>query len=290
MLIDQMIKFTEDGLGFAKAISIGNKAMVGELDILAYLKDDPDTAVIAFYIEGFRRGEGREFVSLAKGCGKPVVMLKSGRTPGGSRAVSSHTASIAGDYENFSAALSQFGVVEASSELEMVSFCKALNAYPEPSGGRVGIVTVSGGHGAVAMDECAMGGLTVPALSGEIQEEIRKGLNPSAKDIASLGNPIDLTGSVVDEDFMVTAKALFTHQEVDCVLALLLPYAPGITSDLGAKLSGLAAQYKKPLVAYVPHMEKYEMLIEGFELNGVPVSHSIEGAVLMVKVLGRDRP
>ena len=77
---------------------------------------------------------------------------------------------------------------------------------------------------------------------------------------------------------------------IDCVLALLLPYIPGITSDLGSKLSNIASQYGKPLIAYVPHVEKYEMLIEGFELNGVPVSPSIEGAVLMAKALERNRP
>jgi acetate---CoA ligase (ADP-forming) len=89
---------------------------------------------------------------------------------------------------------------------------------------------------------------------------------------------------------VVTAQQLFSLEDIDCVLALLLPYIPGITSDLGAKLSSLAVQYGKPLIAYVPHLEKYEMLIEGFELNGVPVAPSIEGAVLMVKALRRNRP
>ena len=77
---------------------------------------------------------------------------------------------------------------------------------------------------------------------------------------------------------------------VDCVLALLLPYIPGITSDLGAKLGGIARQSGMPLIAYVPNVEKYAMLIEGFKLNGSPVAHSIEGAVLMVDALRRNRP
>ena len=73
------------------------------------------------------------------------------------------------------------------------------------------------------------------------------------------------------------------------MILLLLPYSPGISSDLGARLSYVFRREDKPLVAYVPHQEKYRMLIEGFELNNVPVSSSIDGAVLMVEALRRCR-
>lgn len=290
ILVDHMIQFAQQGIGLSKAVSIGNKALIGELDLLAFLSEDPATKVIAFYVEGFGRNEGREFVRKAGTCGKPVIVLKSGKSPGGSRAVSSHTASLAGDYASFSAALSQYGIVEAKNDLELVSFCESLSAYPTPTEGRVGIISVSGGHGAMAVDACALHGITVPTLTASVQEELRKGLNPSAQGIASLANPIDLTGSGMDDDFVNTAKTLFSLGEIDCVLALLLPYIPGITSDLGAKLSSVAKQYNKPLIAYVPHVDKYDMLIEGLELNGSPVSPSIEGAVLMVEALRRNRP
>jgi len=289
ILVDQMINFANEGVGLAKAISIGNKALLGELEILDYLTADPDTKVIAFYIEGFGANEGREFVLKAAGCGKPVVVLKSGRSPAGSAAVSSHTASLAGDYASFSAVLSQYGIVEATSELELVSFCESLSAYAKPSTGRVGIITVSGGHGAIAVDACAARGITVPELPEALREALRNTLSPSVREIATLANPVDLTGSGIDEDFVATARFFFAREEVDCVLALLLPYVPGITSDLGAKLSNIARQCGKPLIAYVPHVEKYAMLIEGFNLNGAPVSPSIEGAVLMVEALRRNR-
>jgi acetyltransferase len=79
-------------------------------------------------------------------------------------------------------------------------------------------------------------------------------------------------------------------EEIDCVLILLLPYTPGITSDLAARLSLLVQQENKPLIAYVPHVEKYSMFTEGFQLNQVPVAHSIEEAVHMAAALGRHRP
>jgi acetyltransferase len=290
ILVDQMTKFAEEGVGLSLAVSIGNKAQIRELDLLRYFAHDPSTEVIAFYVEGFEKNEGREFVLAAGQCPKSVVVLKSGKTPGGGKAVSSHTASMAGDYDVFSAVLSQHGVVEASDEFELVSFCEALSCYNQSIEGRVGIITVSGGHGALAVDACSARGLSVPTLSEGLQAEIREQVSPRVRTIASYSNPIDLTGSAVDDDFIAAAKFLSSREEVDCVLILLLPYTPGITSDLGARLSQIYRQEGKPLIAYVPHVEKYRIFIEGFELNRTPVAHSIEGAVHMAEAMRRCQP
>jgi len=290
ILVDQMIKFADERIGLSRAVSIGNKAIIKELDLLKYFARDPKTQVIAFYVEGFGRNEGRAFVLEAQKCPKPVVVMKSGKSPIGQKAVSSHTASLAGDYESFSAVLAQYGIVEAANELELVSFCESLSAYQKPIGGGIGIVTGSGGHGAMAVDACWKNGLMIPSIPQDIQDRIKQNLSPSVQPIASLNNPVDLTGSGLDEDFVTTASILSAMDDIDCVLVLLLPYLPGITSDLGSKLSAISRQLGKPFIAYVPHVEKYDMLIEGFELNGTPVSPSIEGAVLMATALRRNKP
>lgn len=290
ILVDQMIKFASEGVGLSLAVSIGNKAMIKEIDLLRYLSEDKGADVIAFYVEGFGKNEGREFVLAAAKCPKPVIVLKAGKSSGGRRAVSSHTASLAGDYETFSAVLSQYGVVEAKNEFELVAFCESLSCYPRAIDGKIGIVTGSGGHGALAVDVCAHHGLSVPVLHDDLQNEIRSHLRPSVRNIASLGNPIDLTGSAADDDFVVATNSLSRYPDVDCIILLLLPYLPGITSDLGAILSQIYHQDRKPIVAYVPHMEKYRMLIEGFELNRIPVSPSIEGAVHMAEAMRRCQP
>jgi acetyltransferase len=289
ILVDQMIKFAGEGTGMSRAVSIGNKALLNELDLLRYLEGDPKTGVIAFYIEGFREHEGRDFVLAASTCSKPVIVLKAGKTAGGQHAVSSHTASLAGDYSVFSAVLSQYGVIEAFNEHELVNFCEALSCYQKSIQGRVGIVTGSGGHGALAVDVGTGLGLSVPQLSEKTQQELRKGLSPSIQAIASLNNPIDLTGSGVDEDFSHVVTFLGEAPDIDCIIVLLLPYLPGITLDLGARLSQIHQRTGKPLIAYVPHVERYRILTEGFELNGVPVAHSIEGAVLMAQAVRRCR-
>ncbi len=287
VLVDLMIKFAGEGVGLSHAVSIGNKAMIREQDVLTYLTQEPRTKVITFYVEGFGKDEGRSFVQAAAACPKPVIVLKAGKSPGGSRAITSHTASLSGDYAVFSEVLAQHGIVEARNELELISFCEALSCYQETIAGSVAIVTVSGGHGALAVDACSAQGLAVPALPEEVQNEIRARLSPSIQQIAALANPIDLTGSAVDQDLMAVTNYLSKLPTIDCILLLILPYIPGTSSDLGALLSQVYLKEKKPLVAYLPHVEKYRMLVEGFELNRLPVSPSIEGAVLMAKVLRR---
>jgi acyl-CoA synthetase (NDP forming) len=197
---------------------------------------------------------------------------------------------LAGDHEVFSAVLAQYGVVEASNELELVSFCESLSCYQKAIGGNVGIITGSGGHGALSVDLCSDRGLLVPGLSETDQIELRDQLSSSIQPIAAVGNPIDLTGSAVDDDFVAATRELGRLPEIDAIIVLLLPYSPGITSDLGARLSQVSRRANKSLVAYVPHVEKYRMLIEGFELNRIPVSSSIEGAVLMVEAMRRCQP
>jgi len=291
VLVDQMVKFANEGVGLSLGVSIGNKALIRELDLLNYLAADPKTDVIAFYVEGFEKNEGRKFVQTARQCPKPIVVLKAGKSAAGTRAVTSHTASLAGDYAVFSAALAQHGIVEARDEFELLSFCEVLGCYKDDGiEGRVGIITGSGGHGVLAVDFCAGYGMSVPNLSADACRKFKQQLSPSIRDIAALSNPIDLTGSAVDDDFVTAAGILSDDPNIEAVIILLLPYSPGISSDVGARLSQIYRKSGKPVVAYVPHLEKYRMLIEGFELNRVPVSPSIEGAVLMVEALRRSRP
>ncbi len=289
ILVDQLIKFADEGIGLSLGVSIGNKALIREIQLMEYLAKDDATEVIAFYVEGFEEGEGRLFAEAARACPKPVVVMKAGKSQEGSRAVSSHTASIAGDYRVFSSILEQMGVVEARSEFELVAFCESLSCYKRNIEGRVGIVTGSGGHGAMAVDACLAQGLKVPQLEEVHQQEMRERVNRRIRDIASFSNPIDLTGSAVDEDFFQVVEVFSHSPEIDVVLVLLLPYIPGMSSDLSARLSQIYLTAQKPIVAYIPHVEKYRMFVEGFELNRIPVSHSIEGAVLMVEAMRRYR-
>ncbi|HQI00528.1 MAG TPA: CoA-binding protein [Deltaproteobacteria bacterium] len=287
LLVDQMISFSIEGVGLSLAVSIGNKAYVRETDLLDYLATDDLTKVICLYIEGFKEDEGREFLLKAREMVKPVIVLKAGKSPGGSKAVASHTASLAGDYRVFSSLLAQNGIIEAEDPTELISFCEALSAYQTPIKGNVSIVTLSGGHGALASDLCYEYGINVPTFKPYQQDMIRQRLTPAISSIATCVNPVDLTGTSTDDDYVEAARVIGTFEEVDCLIMLLLPYAPGLTSDLGVRLSIASRQVGKPLIAYVPRLEKYRMLVDGFEINGVPVAHTVEQAVQMAVAMAK---
>lgn len=290
VLVDQMVKFAGQGIGISLAVSIGNKAFIRETDMLEWFAGDIQTKVIAFYVEGFEKGEGRLFIQKAEQCGKPVVILKAGKSKKGMEAVSSHTASLAGDYRVFSDIMKQHCVAEADNEYELTSFCEALSCFQKGIQGHIGVLSLSGGHGVIAVDACELHGMTVPRLDPRTMETIREKVSPEIRNIISLGNPLDLTGSSVDNDIVTAATHLARDEGIECLLALLIPYSPGVSADIGAKLSQVARNEGKPMIAYVPNEEKYRIIIEGFELNDIPVASSVEGAVLMAKALQRCRP
>ncbi len=290
VLVDQMVKFAGQGIGISLAVSIGNKAHIREIDMLDWFEQDPGTKVIAFYIEGFDKGEGREFIKRAETCTKPIVVLKAGKSKKGMEAASSHTASLAGDYRVFSEIMKQHCVAEADNEYELTSFCEALSCFPKGINGHVGIISLSGGHGVIAADACDLHGMTIPSLENQTMDIIKEKIAPGIKNIVSLVNPLDLTGSAIDSDIVTAARYLSRDSNVECILALLIPYSPGVSADIGAKLSQVARNEGKPMIAYVPNEDKYNIIIEGFELNNIPVSSSVDGAVLMAKALKRCRP
>jgi acyl-CoA synthetase (NDP forming) len=285
ILIDLMIKLTQEGAGISCGVSIGNRAVLDEVDLARFLLGDTRTAVLGMYIEGFGPGRGRDFVKLMAETGKPVVFMKSGRTPGGSRAVASHTASVAGDYRVLHEVLASAGALEARTGSEFVSFCEAFSTKCERPMRRVGIVTASGGHGAMASDECFEARLEVPVLDPSTAAGLRETLSPNIRAIASVTNPVDLTGSAADSDFIAATRYLLNLEEVDGVVLLLLPYLPAITPDIGARIAQVRREAGKPIVTYIPHIDKFGIFIEGFETNGVPVAHTVPGAVHMAQAL-----
>jgi acyl-CoA synthetase (NDP forming) len=287
VLVDQMVKFAGQGIGISLGVSIGNKACIRETDMLEWFEQDPGTRAIAFYIEGFDQGEGREFIKKAGRCSKPVIVLKAGKSKKGMQAASSHTASLAGDYRVFSQIMNQYSVAEADNEFELTSFCESLSCYSKAMDGNIGIISLSGGHGVVAVDACEQHGLSIPEIEQKTIDTIQEKISPEIQNIVSLVNPMDLTGSATDNDIVTTVRHLSRDKNIDCILALLIPYSPGVSADIGAKLSQVAINEGKPFIAYVPNEDKYKIIIEGFELNNIPVASSVEGAVLMAKALKR---
>ncbi|MFW9890378.1 MAG: CoA-binding protein [Candidatus Thorarchaeota archaeon] len=284
-LVERLEEFAARDVGIAAAISIGNQAQTNVTDFVRYFGDDKKVDVILAYVEGFGKDEGRAFVESCSEIvpKKPVIVLKGGESEAGHRATQSHTSSLAGNMAIAEAAFKQYGVIRAIDEDEVMAYSKVFSSRPKPMGGSgVGTMTVSGGHGVIASDEAAHYGLAFPPFTKEQQASMRSVMTPAYQGIASFRNPIDLTGSASDVDYERVLDVMLTFDTIDAALLLLLPYAPGISLQIGARVANVAKKHAKTVVSYVPNLEKYEVIIRGFELNGIPVADTIEEAVQML--------
>ena len=287
-LVDQiMTSFHEVGLGLSVAVSMGNKAMVNEEDLLLHFAARDDTDTLCFYIEGIDEGV-RRFIESARQVtpDKPIVVYSGGKSERGKSAAKSHTAALAADHELIEGALKQSGILEAETESEVTSFCKILSFYRRPLHlCNVAIISSSGGHGVVAADLADTAGINIPQFSSMRRKELLSLLDPTIRDIASVSNPVDLTGSASDLDFERSLDYLLAQDDIEAALVLTLPYTPMMTSFVGTRLGQVVKRYEKPVVAYVPNLAKYQMVLEGFELNGIPVVHGISEGIEMFKAL-----
>lgn len=175
-------------LKFSKVISYGNAIDLDCPDFLDYLADDPDTRVIALYMEGTRNGTRLKSALTRAARKKPVLALKGGVTEHGSRAAASHTGSLAGAPEIWSSIFKQTGVAQVEDFDELLNASLALTYAPFPSGKGTTIITNSGGFSVLETDTCVKAGLEVPQFQNETLSELRK-LVPIAG--TSIGNPLD---------------------------------------------------------------------------------------------------
>jgi len=182
-------------LDFGIVATIGNKMDINETDILEYLSDDDHISVIVMYMEDIR--SGKRFVDVASRAAlrKPVIVLKSGRTEAGKKAVSSHTASLAGDDEVNNAAFKQSGVIRARDNEHLFALTRAFSKQPIPKGNGVMVITYTGSLGVAATDMLYLSGMRLAELEPYFQQRLKNAL----PEFANIGNPIDCSFSMTPE-------------------------------------------------------------------------------------------
>lgn len=176
------------GLRFSKAISYGNALDIDESDLIDYMAEDEETQIIAAYFEGVKDGQ-RFFQSLRNAASsKPVIAIKGGRGTAGTRAVSSHTAAIAGSHDLWDTLFDQSGAIEVKSLEEMINLLMLFKYLRPVEGKKVGIIGGGGGKCVMAADNIEEAGLSVPQLPQEIRQKLKE-MVPDLWDW--LSNPID---------------------------------------------------------------------------------------------------
>jgi acetyl coenzyme A synthetase (ADP forming)-like protein len=204
----------DTGIGLCKVISTGNKSEVDDIDLIEYLNNDPSTGIIAMYVEGIKRG--REFIEAVRKVRKPIVAIKTGRSKRGAKAVFSHTGSIAGSDEIYSAAFRQAGILRVDEINELFDAALAFSCQPLPEGNNVAILSNGGGASIVAVDECERQGLNIVDLTPETREKIKKVI----PQFASNSNPVDTAGTVSFEIYNKSIQALHNDPNVDAIVVI----------------------------------------------------------------------
>jgi acyl-CoA synthetase (NDP forming) len=290
ILLEVGLLLEDAGLGFSRAVSIGNQADVGATELVVALGDHDGTRVLGVYCEDFRGG--REFVEAARTAGKPVVLLTVGRTAAGKRAARSHTGALTSDRDAVEAACRAGGIHLVDTPRALVDTAQALLAPHRPRGRRVAVIGDGGGYGAIASDLLGTRGIELPVLSGRTQAALRAELPPTAPTL----NPVDLAGAGEQDvtSFARSTRALLRADDVDAVLFTAYFGGYSTLSDemrdrevaVAELLADAVAESGKPLVVHT--MYSSSPAADRLRAAGVPVYRVIESAVDALAALVAD--
>ncbi len=270
------------GVGLTQFVSMGNKADVSGNDMIEHWEDDPETKVIAMYLESF--GNPRRFTEIAKRVTrkKPILVVKSGRTAEGARAATSHTGAIVGTDVTVSAFLEQCGVLRANTIEEMFDVARALARVPLPGGTRVGIVTNAGGPAIMATDACVNLGLHMAELADATKAALRSFLPPEA----SVGNPVDMIASATPEGYAKSVAAVLDDPAVDMVMVINVTPVLANPIDVLQAIAAVAKDRPKPVLAVMMATEEFYDAVKT-QRDLPPVYHFPEPAARVMYLLAR---
>jgi acyl-CoA synthetase (NDP forming) len=273
------------GIDINKSISFGNGIVLDSPEYLKYFGQDRDTKIIGMYLEGLK--DGRRFAEVLKkvSARKPVVIWKGGRTESGSRAIASHTGSMAVPLGIWESAMKQFGAVPVKNLEELIDTLKILLYLEPPKGKRVGLTGGSGGQSVAITDAFTEEGLDVPRLTKASYDELASFYNVIG---GGYGNPID-TGNTNRTELNRIMSIIERDANIDNIV-VLIGLRMGDTSDIDTVQGGtdsvieLRKHSRKPVLAAIntsflpggpPEVRR---LMEKLQAGGVPAFSSIERA------------
>ena len=241
-------KAQQRGIGLSAFVSIGNKADVSSNDLLEYWEDDPETGLVALYLESF--GNPRRFGRIARRVArqKPILAMKSGTSAIGARAATSHTAALAGSEAAVDALFHQAGVIRAATLEELIDAAALFAGQPLPAGNRVAVLTNAGGLGILCADACDGAGLELPTLATESEAALRE-LLPAE---ASVANPVDMLGSATAETYERALPIVLADPGIDAAIVLFVPPVVAGAEDVATAIGRVAGgDHGKPLLTSI---------------------------------------
>jgi acetyl coenzyme A synthetase (ADP forming)-like protein len=258
-------------LGVSAICGLGNKADIDEDDLLTFFEHDDNTNCVALHMEDLK--DGRSFVEVAQRVSKkkPIVVLKAGATPAGTKAAASHTAALAGDDKVYDDILRQAGVVRAKGLNELLQFARTLPMLPTPTGENVVIITGAGGSGVLLSDACYNTGLQLMEMPDDLNEAFMKFIPP----FGAAGNPVDITGGEPPETYRNTVALGLEDERIH---ALVLGYWHTIVTPpmvFAKVMSEVVEEYRakgieKPVVASLAGDVEVEEASEYLFEHGIP--------------------
>ncbi len=275
-------------IGLSSIISIGNKAQIGESELLeSFLKDDPNTKAILLYVEGLI--DGRQSMKTFKEVGlkKPIIALKSGRSKRGAAAAASHTGSLAGADNIYSAAFKQCGVLRAIDASEAFDWARCITNNPRPKGKNVVIITNGGGVGVMATDACEDNDLELYNDQEKLKELFFK--TEIMPPFGSTKNPVDITGGGGELAYKKAIEAAFNAKEIHSIVVLYCQTAttnPDLLADYIIEVVK-KNNNKKPFVIANIGGEAVETMIDKLNENDLSAYDLPEKAISSLSALYR---
>jgi len=270
------------GIGFSSVISMGNKVDLNEVDMLRMLAEHEQTKVIVMYLEDMTNG--REFLRICKQITrlnqikKPVLVLKSGRSPEGAKAAMSHTGALMGSDEIYDALLKQSGAIRVDTMEELFDYATAFSKQPLPTKGDLVIVSNAGGPAIISTDACSKLGIKMANI-----EDVRPQINAVIPPWGTSRNPVDIVGDADFNRFDHVLNLVLAHPNVGSVIAMCTPSATLDYNKLAEVIVNVSMKYDKTILASLMGLDEgiknKEILAEG----GVPHYNYAEDAIRTLK-------
>jgi 4-hydroxybutyrate---CoA ligase (ADP-forming) len=272
------------GIGFSAVVSLGNKADLSEIDVLKMLADHEQTKVIVMYLEDM--GNGQEFLKvcrhITKKLKKPVLVLKSGRSPEGAKAAMSHTGALMGSDEIYDAVLNQSGAIRVDTMEELFDYATAFSKQPLPLKGDLVIVSNAGGPAIISTDACSKFGIKMASI-----EDIRPKINAVIPPWGSSRNPVDIVGDADYNRFNNVLENVLGHKNVGSVIAMCTPSATLDYDKLAEVIVTMSKKYKKTMLASLMGLDEGIKNREILAAGGVPYYTYAEGAIRALNAMLR---